>query len=53
MSRLAAMRQLLSTPRDHADQGKIGRKVLYATSDGREKRIYVYRALKSIFRRAA
>ena len=53
VTRLSAMQQLLAQPRDHADMGKIGRKVLYATSDGREKQTMVYKVLRSVLRRIA
>jgi hypothetical protein len=34
---LAVFRKLLSAPRDHVDQGRIGQRVIYAESDGREQ----------------
>jgi hypothetical protein len=53
MTRLAALRRLLSTPRDHADQGKIGYRVRWARADGREKLTLCVRVLKSVIRRAS
>jgi hypothetical protein len=53
MTRLDALRQLLATPRAVPDDGKIGTRVIYATSDGRERLIYVFRTLKTVIRRLA
>lgn len=53
MTRLDAMRALLTAPRDHADQGRIGRVQKYDKPDGRERMTYVVRVLKSVIRRVA
>jgi hypothetical protein len=37
MTQLAFFRKVLAEPRDHVDQEKIGRRVIYAESDGREQ----------------
>lgn len=51
MTRLTAFRRIVTAPRDHVDQGKIGRRTVYATSDGRERLIYVMRVLRSTLRK--
>jgi hypothetical protein len=53
MTRLEAMRLLVTAPRDHVDQARIGRVQKYATPDGRERMTYVVRVLKSVIRRVA
>lgn len=53
MTRTAALAKLLAAPRDHADQGRIGRRVLYAKADGRERLDYCIKVLKSALRRVA
>jgi hypothetical protein len=53
LTRLELLRGLMAKPRDHADQGKIGRRVLWARSDGREKLNHCVRVLKSFMRRAS
>lgn len=53
MTRLAALRVLLSMPRDHVHQGRIGRVQKWATPDGRERVTMVYRTLRSVLRRSA
>lgn len=53
MTKLEAMRALLSKPRDHADQGRIGRRVRWAKSDGRERIDYCVRVLRAVLKRVA
>jgi hypothetical protein len=53
VTRLTALRTLLATPRDHVDQGRIGRVQKYEKADGRERMTYVVRVLKSVIRRVA
>lgn len=53
MTKLDALRKLLAQPRDHHHMGKIGQRVVYAKSDGREKVSHVFRVLRSITRRSA
>jgi hypothetical protein len=48
VTRLTALRTLLATPRDHVDQGRIGRVQKYDTPDGRERMTYVFKILRSI-----
>ena len=47
MTKLEAMRALVTKPRE-AGMGKIGRRVIYATSDGRERINFVLRILRSL-----
>jgi len=56
MTKLQAMRGLLSAPRDHADMNRIGHRrrfAEWATSDGREKQSYVFRVLRTVARKQA
>lgn len=61
MTRREALGKLLAAPRDHADQGRIGRRfccdkrtgAAWDKPDGREKINYVFRVLKSALRMVA
>jgi hypothetical protein len=53
MTKLAALRRLLASPRDHADMGRIGKRQIYAAADGREKQVFVVRVLRSVLRRVS
>lgn len=53
MTRLAALRRLVTAPRDHVDQGRIGRVQKFAEPDGREKLIYTVRVLRAVLKRVA
>lgn len=53
MTKLEAMRVLLTTPRDHEDMGKIGRNQIYAEPDGREKQVFVVRVLRSVLKKVS
>ena len=53
MTRLDALRRLLASPRNETDLGRIGRRVLYARPDGRERLAYVVRVLRTVLRRVA
>jgi len=53
VTRLDALRRLLASPRVEPDLGRIGRRVLYAHPDGRERLAYVVRVLRTVLRRAA
>ena len=54
MTRLDALRRLVTAPRTDLDQGRIGRRVRYATPDGREKMPpMVVKVLRSVIRRIA
>jgi hypothetical protein len=53
MTKLDALRRLVTAPRDHHHQGRIGRVQKYARSDGREKIDRVYRILRAVARRTA
>jgi uncharacterized protein YbaA (DUF1428 family) len=53
MTKLDAMRQIVSAPRDHADQGKIGKVQKYAKPDGRERIVFAWKVLTSITKRRA
>lgn len=52
-TRVEALRKLLARPRDHVDQGRIGRVQKYATPDGREKLNFTVRVLRCVVRRTA
>jgi hypothetical protein len=51
MTKLDAMRALLRQPRDHADQSRIGRRVIHPKADGRERIIFTWKVLTSITKR--
>lgn len=53
MTKLEALRRVLSTPRDHHHLGRIGRVQKWDKSDGREKLIHCVRVLRSVIRRVA
>lgn len=53
LTRLEAMRKLITAQRDHIDQGRIGRRQIFEKPDGRETLIYAIKVLNSAFRRAA
>lgn len=53
MTKLEAMRALVSKPREVVDDGKIGHRVIYAEADGREKLNLVFRVLNLTKRRAS
>jgi hypothetical protein len=53
VTRLEAYRRLVSAPRQTASDGKIGRRILHARPDGREKLSAVYRLLNFTKRKAS
>ena len=53
MTRLEAFRRIVTTPRDHVDQGRIGYVQKFTKADGRERITLVFQVMRFTKRRTA